>query len=99
MLTTESDLMIGSVHVPAGTYSLYTIPGEKDWTLIINKQTDQWGTQYDETQDLGRVKMTVKPVKDTVETFAIDVKPTAGKNGLLTLTWENTQASVPVVVH
>jgi hypothetical protein len=65
------------VYVPAGTCTLYTIPNEKDWTLIINKQTGQWGTKYDETQDLGRVTMTVRPVKDTVETFAIDLKPTA----------------------
>ena len=70
-LTTEGDLMIGSVHVPAGTYTLYTIPGEKEWTLIVNKQTGQWGTNYDETQDLGRTKMTVKPLNEPVETFVI----------------------------
>jgi len=98
-LTTESALMIGSIHAPAGTYTLYTIPGEKEWTLIVNKQTGQWGTKYDEAQDLGRTKMTVNPVKDTVETFVIAIKPVSEKNGLLTLTWENTQASVPVVVH
>src|SRR5688572_2972596 len=46
-LTTSTDLMIGNLHVPAGTYSLYTIPGEKEWTLIVNKQTGQWGTNYD----------------------------------------------------
>ncbi|MEK6373912.1 MAG: DUF2911 domain-containing protein [Acidobacteriota bacterium] len=92
-LTTAADLMIGSLHVPKGTYTLYTIPGEKEWTLIVNKQTGQWGTDYDAAQDLGRVKMTVTPVKDTVETFAIGI----GK--ALTLTWENTRASVPVVVH
>jgi hypothetical protein len=98
-LTTDGDLMIGNVHVPAGSYSLYTIPGEKDWTLIINKQTGQWGTEHDELQDLGRVKMTVKPVKDTVETFEIGLKPSGAKSGVLSLTWENTTATVPVVVH
>jgi hypothetical protein len=98
-LTTEADLMVGSVHVPAGTYTLYTIPTAGDWTLIINKQTGQWGTQYDKSQDLGRVQMTVKPVKNTVETFNIGLKPTAGKNGVLTLTWENAEAVVPIVVH
>jgi hypothetical protein len=65
----------------------------------VNKQTGQWGTNYDEKQDLGRTKMTVKPVKSTVETFAIAVKPVEAKTGLLTLTWENTEASVPVVAH
>jgi len=98
-LTTESSLMIGSIHVPAGTYTLYTIPGEKDWTLIVNKQTGQWGTDYDQAQDLGRTKMTVNAVKNPVETFVIGIKPVSEKNGLLTLTWENTEATVPVVVH
>jgi hypothetical protein len=93
-LTTSTDLMIGTLHVPAGKYTLYTIPGEKEWTLIVNKQTGQWGTNYDEKQDLGRVKMSVKPVKDPVEQFVIGVNDKA-----LTLTWENTQASVPVMVH
>ena len=100
-LTTATDLMIGTIHVPAGTYTLYTIPGEKEWTLIVNKQTGQWGTKYDQAQDLGRTKMAVTPVKDTVETFAISLDPTPKKNnqGTLALTWENTRASVPVMVH
>ena len=97
--TTASDVMIGNLHVPAGTYSLFTIPGEKEWTLIVNKQTGQWGTRYDESQDLGRVKMTVVPLKNAVETFAIDIKPGKGNAGALVMTWENTQAVVPVVVH
>ncbi len=98
-LKTDTDLMIGSLHVPAGTYSLFTIPGEKEWTLIVNKQTGQWGTNYDEAQDLGRVKMAVKPSKSVVETFTIGVKPGDAKNGTLTMAWENVEASVPVVVH
>jgi hypothetical protein len=92
-LTTEADLMIGSLHVPAGKYTLFTIPGEKEWTLIVNKQTGQWGTNYDEKQDLGRVKLTVVPVQKPVETFNIAVGDT------LALTWDNTKAWVPVVVH
>lgn len=98
-LTTPTDLMIGSVHVKAGTYTLYTIPGEKEWTLIVNKKTGQWGTEYVESEDLGRVKMKVQQVKKPVETFAIRLKPTVENQGLLTLTWENTEASVTVVVH
>jgi hypothetical protein len=98
-LVTESSLMIGSVHVPAGTYTLYTLPGEKEWTLIINKQNGQWGTEYNAAQDLGRTKMTVKPIKNTVETFVIAIKPVTDKTGVLTLTWENTEASVPLMLH
>ena len=97
-LTTGVDLMIGSVHVPAGSYTLYTIPGEKEWTVIINKQTGQWGTKYDEAQDLGRVTVPVKATKAPVETFAINLVP-KGNRGTLTLAWENTQVSVPVIAH
>lgn len=93
-LTTESDLMIGSLHVPAGKYTLYTIPGEKEWTLIVNKQTGQWGTDYDEKQDLGRTKLNVAPaLKTPVETFVIGVGDT------LSFTWENTKVWAPVMVH
>lgn len=98
-LETSGDLMIGTLHVPAGTYTLYTIPAEKEWTLIVNKQTGQWGTDYDQAQDLGRVPMKVSPVKDTVETFAIKLQPGGGKAGLMTMTWENTSASVALTAH
>jgi hypothetical protein len=98
-LKTDSDVMIGKLHVPAGTYTLFTIPGEKEWTLIVNKQTGQWGTNYDEGQDLGRVTMAVKPVKSPVETFTIGIKPGAAKNATLSMAWENVEASVPVTVH
>ena len=98
-LTTEGDLMIGSVHVPAGTYTLYTIPGEKEWTLIVNKQTGQWGTKYDETQDLGRTKLTVKALSAPVETFAISL-PSGGQNqSTLTLKWEKVEATARVLAH
>ena len=97
--TTATDVMIGNLHVPAGTYTLFTIPGEKEWTLIVNKKTGQWGTQYDESQDLGRVKMTVKPLAKSVETFNIGLKPAKAKNGTLTMAWENTEASVPLTIH
>ncbi len=93
-LTTNADLMIGSLHVPAGKYTLYTIPGEKEWTLIVNRQTGQWGTEYDEKQDLGRVKLNLaSPLKTPVETFKIGVDKT------LSFTWDTTKAWVPVIVH
>jgi Protein of unknown function (DUF2911) len=98
-LTTEGDLMIGKVHVPAGTYTLYTIPGEKEWTLIINKQTGQWGTKHDQAQDLGRTPMTVKPLASPAETFTIDIADAGQNRAMLNFTWENTQASVVVLAH
>ena len=99
-LTTEADLMIGNLHVPAGKYLLYTVPGETEWTLVVNKQSGLWGTNgYDEAHDLGRVKMNVKKLDAPVETLAIDVKPAGANKGVLTLAWENVEATVPVMVH
>ena len=56
-LVTPRDLRIGDTPVPAGTYTLYTLPGESEWQLIINRQTGQWGTEYDQAQDLARIPM------------------------------------------
>jgi hypothetical protein len=99
-LTTETDLMIGGVHVPAGKYTLYTIPGETEWTLIINKQTGQWGTQYDQAQDLGRVKMKVSPLASPREEMTIALRPDeGGGKGTLAIEWESTSATVPVIAH
>jgi hypothetical protein len=97
-LKTSANLTIGDLNVPAGTYTLYTIPTEKDWTLIVNKQTGQWGTEYDEAQDLGRVKLKVAPTKSSVETFAIGLAPAKGNDGVLTLTWDNVEASTKIAV-
>ena len=99
-LTTDTDLMIGSLHVPAGKYTLLTVPTENEWTLIVSKQTGLWGTRdYDQAQDLGRVKLAVEPVKDTVETFVIGLQPAGAHKQTLSFTWENARASVPVMVH
>jgi Protein of unknown function (DUF2911) len=92
-LTTEADLMIGAVAVPKGTYTLFTLPGESGWKLIISKQTGQWGTQYDEKQDLARVDLKVAATKAPVELFTISLAPD-GKGGVMKLEWENTSASV-----
>ena len=99
-LKTETDLQIGNLRVPAGNYTLYTIPNQNDWTLIVSKQTGQWGSNYDEAQDLGRVRMNVAKTKSTVEQFNIAIRPGKdAKSGTLAMTWENTEATVPVTVQ
>ncbi len=96
-LKTDINLKIGDLGVPAGTYTLYTIPSEHGWTLIVNKQTGQWGTEYDETQDLGRVKMSegVMP-SNPVETFQIKFEHTKDLATELHLLWETTNVYVSV---
>jgi hypothetical protein len=90
---TEADLVMGGVPIPQGSYTLYTIPSETSWKLIINKQTGQSGTVYDEAQDLARVDMKVEPLSEPLEQFTISFAPTQ-KGGVLKLEWETTRASV-----
>jgi len=97
-LITQSDLRIGTLAVPKGTYTLYSIPAENGWTLIVNRQTGQWGTQYDESQDLGRVPMKVRRLADPIETFRIEISPAGPRAGVLKLIWENTEASVAITL-
>ena len=95
LLTTTQPLDIGGTSVPAGTYSLYTQPEENGSAkLIINKQTGQWGTKYDEKQDLARVEMKKDAVDKPVDQFTIAVEKNSAGGATLKLSWENTQYSV-----
>ncbi len=95
-LKTTVDLTIGGAAVPKGSYTLYTLPGESSWKLIINKQTGQWGTEYSQGQDLARVDMKVTQRSSGLELFTISFDKTGGNAGTLKLEWENTIASVDV---
>jgi hypothetical protein len=95
-LVTPRDLRIGATRVPAGTYTLYTLPGESAWQLIVNRQTGQWGTEYDPAQDLARIPMRVERTSAPVEQFTIALQPGGGDALDLVMTWENTRVSVPM---
>ncbi len=95
-LTTGADLMIGSLNVPKGEYTLYTLASESGWQLIVNKQTGQWGTEYDAGQDLGRVPLKVTALNAPVEKFALTLKPAGAAAATLRLEWGKTEATVPV---
>ncbi|HET9985919.1 MAG TPA: DUF2911 domain-containing protein [Longimicrobiales bacterium] len=97
-LVTDRTLQIGEATVPPGTYSLFTIPTASGWTLIVNKQHGQWGTEYDAAQDLARIPVTVKPLARPVERFTITIAPSK-TGGVLELAWADTQASVPFTVR
>lgn len=96
-LTTDATLVFGSLSVPPGAYTLYTVPGEKEWTLIVNKQTGQWGTVYQEAQDLGRVPMKVTKIDPALEQFEIGLVDTPA-GGELRLAWANTRATAAFTV-
>jgi Protein of unknown function (DUF2911) len=95
-LNTAIDLNIGGAKVPAGKYTLYTLPSEGTWKLIINKQTGQWGTQYDESQDLARVDMKKTALPQPVEQFTISFDKKNENTANLNLDWENTRVSVEI---
>jgi len=95
-LKTDTNLEIGGTTVPAGSYTLFSLPGQSSWKLIINKQTGQWGTNYDQSQDLARVNMTVSALPQSVEQFTIGLDKTGSDAANLNLDWEKTRASVDV---
>jgi hypothetical protein len=97
-ITTEADLEIGGLKLPKGSYSIWTVPNEKEWTLIINSETGQFHLNYDQSRDFGRTKMAVRNLPSPVETFKVQLSASGDNKGTLALVWENTEASVPITV-
>jgi hypothetical protein len=97
-LTTEADLQIGDLRVPKGTWSIWAIPDEKEWTLIINKQSGQHHLDYESAKDLGRVKMLVKTIAVPAEILRVELSSNGDNKGTLALVWETTEASIPFTV-
>ena len=100
--TTTKDLMLGSLHVPAGTYALFTVPGESEWTIILNKVAKTFGAfdyEKNKAQDLGQVKAPVAKLSSPLEQLTISIESKGGQNGALKIAWENTSVSVPLMVH
>jgi hypothetical protein len=99
-LVTEADLRIGDALVPRGTYTLYTLPTARGWTLIVNRQTGQWGTQYDASRDLVRIPLRGTALPRPVEKFTIALERGTARNaGTLAMAWENTRLTVPFRVQ
>jgi hypothetical protein len=94
--TTDKDVQLGTLLVPAGKYALFTIPGEKEWTVILNKVSKTWGAfdyEKNKAQDLGKTTAKAEAVPAT-EQLTISIM-----NGKLNIVWDKTCASVPVVVR
>jgi hypothetical protein len=95
ILETDKALMFGALHVNPGKISLYSLLTDKTWTLVLNKKTGQWGTEYTQSEDLGRVPMRVETLSAPVEQFTITVeKNPAGKGGVIVMQWETTKATL-----
>lgn len=99
-LKTDGDIMIGDVNVPAGVHTLFVDISDPDnWTLIVSKDTGEWGLSYDSTKDLGKTQMTMSKPPAMVENLVYTLTDKGDGKGTLTLAWENHSASVPIMVH
>jgi len=93
---TTADLMVGGTHVPAGSYTIFTIPNKDKWTLIISKKTGEWGIPYPGAdQDFARVDMKAAALPSAVENFTIAFDKSGG-GCTLRMDWETTRASVEI---
>jgi len=93
------DPATGTIEVPAGEYTLFSIPREDGGWLIVNRQTGQNGTAYDAARDLGRVRMRRRTLAEPVEVFTIRAEPDCGDAGVLRLSWDTSEFSVPFRVR
>ena len=89
-------LHIGTLLVPAGTYTIYTLPQKGKWMLIVNKHTGQWGTEYYEADDLGRVELKSKDLASPQEVMSISFEDIKKDSAELHIRWEKTDEYVKV---
>jgi hypothetical protein len=98
-ITFSTPVKVNGTEVPAGTYGLFTIPGETEWTVILNKVADKWGAyEYDAKDDVLRVKATPVKLTEAVETFTIDINDIRDESATLNLIWANWRVPVKLEV-
>ena len=92
---------IAGIQVEPGSYTLYTVPGRQNWTVIVNRSTSQWGhegqyTAQVRSQEVGRASVTTERTNAPVELFTIRAEPRGNNAAHLVLEWENTRVRIPV---
>ena len=98
VLKTDKSLMFGSLMLAPGSYALYTVPGEKEWQLVVVKEIPSWGIPYPQGKDLGRAPMTVTKNATPVEQLTISMQDTP-TGGELRIDWGTQSARIPFMVH
>jgi len=91
LITFANDVVVAETPVPAGTYSLWSIPGPAKWQLVLNRETGQWGTQYNDGMDLARIKVPIRVNPQVTENFKIFFEPKPYGTDLI-LNWDQTEA-------
>ena len=95
-LTTSAPITLAGLSLPAGTYTLWTVPHAGGADLIVNRQTGQWGTEYGRAHDLGRAPMRSDSVDPPVERFTISIEPGEGGRGTLAMAWGTFRWTAPI---
>ena len=96
-LETDKDLVIGGKALPAGKYALFTIPGEDEWTVIINKNWEQHlADKYSEKEDVLRVQVKPEELQQHQERLKYEVVEESGNEGAIKISWEKKGVTVPV---
>jgi hypothetical protein len=91
-LETDKDILIGGKELTQGKYALFTIPGEKEWVVIINKEWDQWGSfKYDASKDVLRITAVPQQSPAFHEQLKFDIS-----DQHIVLSWENLQLNIPL---
>mgnify|MGYP001552125176 FL=1 len=96
--TTSAPVQIAGMKVPAGKYTLWTVPHKDEVDLIVNRQTGQWGTEYDGSYDLGMARMGTQELTAPVEEFTISITPGDTKHGTLIMEWGSFRWMAPIEV-
>lgn len=100
-VTVSDDVQIQDNDLPKGTYALYTIPGDGEWTIVFHKNTSYWGTggkDYKESEDAFRFTVPTQKLSEKVETFTIDINDLRNGSATINLMWENTKVSFNLAV-
>jgi hypothetical protein len=95
-ITFSTPVKLNGTDVAAGSYALYTIPGESEWTIILNKGVGKSGTQYDEKEDVVRIKTTSLNLSEKIETFTIEFNRITDDSAVLNLVWANTVVPIRI---
>jgi hypothetical protein len=98
-VTFSTPVKLEGIDIPAGTYALFSIPGESEWTIIINKNAAQFGAfQYNQKDDLVRFKVTPVTLAESIETFTIEFNHIRDESAVLNLVWNKTVVPIHLTV-
>jgi hypothetical protein len=97
--TTSAPITLAGLSLPAGTYTLWTVPHVRGVDLIVNRQTGQWGTEYRRARDLGTAPLTSGSVDTPLEKFTISIEPGDAGHGTLAIAWGTFRWTAPLVVQ